>query len=164
MKRIMKRFSAVMLALCMVLAMSVPAFAATTTLKTKTASNAGTCVGLFNECTNYGWLNTYRGYNGAKIKLSTSAVNSIKSFCSANKVKVSVPSTINVVGTSHQRLAWASKSDCGKVTATLKLLDTNGDKKADYLKITLKAAPKKATTSQGNVDTYVGAVKVAVKK
>lgn len=162
MKQIMKRFSAVMLALCMVLAMSVPAFAATTTLKTKTVSNAGTCVSVYEKCTNYGWLNRYYGYAAAKIKLSTTAVNSIKSFCSANKVKVSVPSTVNVkVG---QMLAWTSKSDCGKVTAALKLVDTNGDKKADYLYITVKAAPKKAMTDEGNIDTYKGTVKVAVQK
>lgn len=164
MKQILKRFSAVMLALCMVLAMSVPAFAATTTLKTKTVSNAGTCVSMYKECMNYGWMYNYKGYNGAKIKLSTSAVNSIKSFCSANKVKVSVPSTVNVVGTSYQRLTWASKAECGKVTAALKLVDTNGDKKADYLYITVTAEPKKATTNQGNIDTYKGTVKVAVQK
>lgn len=164
MKQIMKRFSAVMLAFCMVIAMSVPAFAATTTLKTKTVSNAGTCVSMYKECMNHGWMYNYKGYNGAKIKLSTSTVNSIKSFCSANKVKVSVPSTISAVGTSHQKLAWASKSDCGKVTAALKLVDTNGDKKADYLYITVKAAPKKAMTDEGNIDTYKGTVKVAVQK
>lgn len=163
MKQIMKRFSAVMLALCMLFTVSVPAFAANTTLKTKTVSNAGTCVSVYGACTNYGWMYHYRGYSSAKIKLSSTAVNSIKSFCSANKVKVTVPSTVNVASPSHQKLAWASKSDCGKVTAALKLVDTNGDKKADYLYITVTAAPKKSMTDNGPVDTYKGTTKVAVK-
>lgn len=163
MKKMMKKFSAALLALCMVLSMSVPIFAANTTLKTKSVANAGTCTSVYDPCTNYGRVCNYTGYRKAKIQLTSAAAKEIKSFCSANKVNGSIPGTIAVSGNDMMKLAWMNKYDCGKVTASLKLVDTNGDKKANYLYITITAKPKAATTSQGNVDTYKGTVKVAVR-
>lgn len=163
MRKTMKKISATILALCMVFAMFVPIFAADTTLKTKSIANAGTCSSVYIRCTNYGWLSTYTGYAKAKITLTSAVKKQITAFCSANKVKASVPGTISVSGNNMQKLAWANKNDCGKVTALLKLVDTNKDKKADYLYITVTASPKKATTSQGRVDTYKGTYKIPVK-
>lgn len=163
MENMMKKISAAMLALCMIFVMSIPTLAADTTLKTKNIANAGTCTSVYIRCTNYGWVSTYPGYAKAKITLTPAAKKQITAFCSANKVKASIPGTISVSGNNMQKLAWTNKNDCGKVTALLKLVDTNKDKKADYLYITVTASPKKATTSQGRVDTYRGTYKVAVK-
>lgn len=73
MRKTMKKISAAILALCMVFAMSVPIFAADTTLKTKSIANAGTCTSVYIRCTNYGWLSTYTGYAKAKITLTSVA-------------------------------------------------------------------------------------------
>ena len=170
MKNTLKKITVMMLTVIMVLAMSNTTFAATKTLKTQVYSNTVTCTSVYTPVTNYGWISTYRGYMDARIKLKTSnpdMVREIISFMNKNKVVPSVKTVsldVRVRGNDRKKLAWASKNDCGKISTTLKLVDTNNDKKADCLYIVTTAAPKKTSTVQGNLDTYTGTIKIPVKR
>lgn len=156
----MKKLVALMMSLCLVLAMSTSAFAATTTLKTKNITTSGSCSSVSGRVTNYiKGGGAFTGYNKANIKLNSNAATQIKNFVASNGfVAKDINLNVAVSGRSHSKYAWTSKAICKSSTTTLKLVDTNNDKKADYLYITVKAVPKNSS-----YDTYTGTVKVPVK-
>lgn len=114
---------------------------AATVVKTKNFSNIGSCTELSGAVTNFNPPGT--AYNQAKISFNNTFKNNLKKFVEENDavLKGNIPTyKWTSCASGHGAAGWFNTSYCTSVTATAKLIDTDGDKAPNRLTVVIHAS------------------------